>query len=98
MLYHDNNIVSYIAKLAYSCATSPIGRNMAYLRYQYDVNFTDSMSKCVSCIHQCFILSSERQSIINNARTLIQCLHGESFIEGFDYTMLDALLTYVCVN
>ena len=44
------NIVSYIAKLAYSCATYPIGRNMAYLHYQYNVNFTDSMSKmCIFC-------------------------------------------------
>ena len=44
MLNSTNPIVSYIGHLAKPNSSSPIGKNMAYLRYKYGILYTDILS------------------------------------------------------
>jgi len=89
MLQHENGIVASIGKMTLSCATSPMGKNMPYLHHSFDVCFTDSLSQCVNRVHSIAQICSEYQAIVNHVKSLLSCVQGESYIDGFYYEMLN---------
>ncbi len=98
MLQHENNIVASVGNMALSCATSPIGRNMSYLRHVFDVNFTESLSQCVNRVYRGTQICSEHELVVNHVQSIFSCLQGVSYIDGFDNEMLHILLTNLCVE
>ena len=101
-LYHtlqpENSTVVSIGKMALLSATS-MGRNMSYLRHNFDICCTDSLSQCVNRVHSIAQICSEYQAIVNHVKSLLSCAQGESYIDGFYYEMLNILLTgqVVCI-
>jgi len=47
MLQHEHSIIAFIDKMALSCATYPVGRNMSYLCDKFDIGLTDSFYRNV---------------------------------------------------
>ncbi len=98
ILQNDNNVVASIGKMALSCATSPIGRNMSYLRHMFDIRFTDSLSQCINRVYRRTQICSEYEIIVNHVKSLLSCIQGTSYIDGFDNGMINILLTNLCVE
>ena len=70
--------MAYISKMALSCATSPIGGNISYLRQNFDIRFTDSLSQCVNieCIVELrFALNTRLLSIMFNLYSALGKVH-----------------------
>jgi len=76
MLHNDNIIVSSVGKIALSCATSPIGRNMSYLRHMFDLNLNDSLSQCLKKLYNENEICFEHETVIYNIKSLLNCMHG----------------------
>ena len=98
MLQNGNNVVASIGKMALSCATSPIGRNMSYLRHMFDIRFTESLSQCINRVHRNTNICSEYKIIIDHVKSLLSCIQGTSYIDGFDNRMINILLTNLCIE
>ena len=61
MLNNTNNVISCISRLAnYSS-----GRNMSYLRFKYDVNFTDGLHVNLTRLNNAEFPDLTRQGLIN---------------------------------
>ena len=78
-----------------ACATSPMGRSMSYLRHNFDICFTNSLSQCVNRVYSRAEICSEYQAAVNPVKSLLSFVQGESYTDGFDYEMLNMLLTNI---
>jgi len=74
MLQHENSIVASIGKMALSCVSSPMGRNMSYLRHNFDICFTNSLSQCVNKVYGRAQICSEYQATVKHVKSLLSCV------------------------
>ena len=91
MLCSSNNIVSHIGNIAKCCATSPIGRNIAYLKYKYDINFDDKLYANVAGVRNAHNCTLYQQTLITN-KNLINVINCAYTIECFDADMVYSML------
>ena len=98
MLNSTNPIVSYIGHLAKSNSSSPIGKNMAYLRYKYGILYTDRLSCNINKILDVHTESNEQQAIISVVNDIIDISNKRCSLQGFPSSSLDSILHDVCVN
>ena len=96
ILQYENSIIGSMVKMALSRATFSMGRNMSYLCHNFDISFTDSLSQCFNRVHSRAQICSEYPTIVNDVKSLFSCVQGESYFDGFDYEMLNILLTNLC--
>jgi len=94
MLQHEISIVAYMGKMALSGAPSPMGRKMSYLRNNFDIWFTDSLSQYINMPQICF----GYQATVKYVKLLFSCVQGETCIDRFYYEMLNNLLTNLCID
>jgi len=67
MLQTSNRIVSYIGYIARSNANSPVGKNMSFLRFKYDVDFNDNLSCNSARVHKAHsVYTLYEHGFINN--------------------------------
>ena len=97
-MYSSNNeIVLYIVKSACLASNSPLGRNISYLRYKYDVNLNDNLSVNISRVNNAQSVSVERQGLINAAIDLFSARNSHDVLNGFTDDMINTMLTNVAV-
>ena len=93
MMNSPNNVVGHIAKIICSDATSPLGRNIAFLRHKYCVDIGNSAVSNAELIEGAHVISSEQQSLLTVVREMRGCT-----IDQFSTDMRNDILFYVCVN
>ena len=98
LLHSENSIVVTVGKMALSCATSPIGSNMAYLRHRFNINLIASLSRSVKRVYDGVQISSENQHVIDHIKSLFNCLQGTSSIDNFDNEMINIMLENLCTE
>ena len=99
MLHSSNQIVSYIGNTARSNANSPVGKNMSFLRYKYDVNFNDTLNCNISRVNNAHsVFTLYQQGLINNLNNLLSVRDDLVYIDGFDRDMIESLITDITCN
>jgi len=81
-----------------SCATYPIGRNMAYLRHRYNITFIESLSRSVKRVYDGVQISFENQHVIDHIKSVFNCLQGISSIDNVDNEMINIMLENLCTE
>jgi hypothetical protein len=76
MLNHSNKLVSYVGNMVKSCATSPVGANIAYLKYKYNINLNDKLPVNVARVINAQVFSPIKQGLIDNAKNLLNVKNG----------------------
>jgi len=92
MINSPNNVISVIGNIAKRCALSPIGKNIAYLKYKYNIHLCDKLCVNVARIRQLGKCNSHQQALLCNMQTLINVKNGLSSLEGFDTDMVESML------
>ena len=92
MLHSSNNIVSHIGNIAKCCANSPVGRNIAYMKYKYDINFDDKLSANVARVRNAQNCTLYQQALVYNMKNLINVKNCVYTLECFDADMVDSML------
>ena len=99
MLRSNNSIVSYIGRLAITNANSPIGRNVAYLRYKYSVDFMNAgVTDNIARVMDAQVFYMEKQGLINNLRNLLNVKNGIMYIDDIDDEMVNTLIASVACD
>ena len=99
-LNHCNHIVKKCSDIALRCALSPMGANIALLRYFYDVSFdrklhVDEQSICnLYKIHS----DSEQYATVGVLRDLINCRYGINVIDYYNYDDIIGIIDELCTN
>ena len=65
MLNNTNNVISCISRLANYSSKHALGANMSYLRFKYDVNFTDGLHVNLTRLNNVEFPDLTRQGLIN---------------------------------
>ena len=98
MLSSDNEIVQYMSSIALHNAQSPLGGKFAFYRYEYDINFVDSLSVNVQKILLRHKLDVEKQGTVYNICTLFDILKLECDLPGFENDQIQYMLNDLLVN
>ena len=98
MFNSTNPVVSYIAKLANCNGLSPIGRNMAYLRYKYNIMYSNKLNSNINKIIAAHTESNEHLSLASVVKDIIYFSTNMSYIEGFSSIMVEDILHHICTN
>ena len=95
MMLSTNNVVRLIAHQASENARSPIGSNMSYLKYKYNINFNDDVAVNIKRVYNNHVLSQEKLCLIDNVNNLIKVRSGSQIIDGFDIDMVEYMITAI---
>ena len=98
MLNNTNNVISCISRLANYSSNTPLGRNMSYLRFKYDVNFTDGLHVNLTRLNNVEFPDLTRQGIINVVTDMYFARNCTDKFPGFTDEMIETILYDVCVN
>ncbi len=98
MFNNSNRIVSYVGNIARSCATSPSGRNAAFLRYKFGVDFHSKLSCNIARVIDAHDLSLRQQGLINNICNLLSVRECTNTIDGFDTGMIQCLIDSIACD
>ncbi len=99
MLNSHNEVVSFVSHVAASNANSPIGRNVAILRYKYNVDFVySSLSHNIALVKNLHSLNLQQQGLVNNFCDLLLVKNGYKCIEHFDSEMINVLINSIACD
>ena len=98
MLNNTNNVISCISRLAIYSSNTPLGRNMSYLRFKYDVNFTDGLHVNLIRLNNVEFPDLTRQGLINVVTDMYFARNCTDKFPGFTDEMIETILYDVCVN
>ena len=98
MFASSNDIVTYIIKLACVSGNSPIGNNMSYLRYKYNVNFNDNVDANISRVRNSQLLNATQQGLVNAVFDLLYVREREMIIADFTDTMQEDIPYDITTN
>ena len=98
MLNNTNNVISCISRLANYSSNTPLGRNMSYLRFKYDVNFTDGLHVNLTRLNNVEFPDLTRQGLINVVTDMYFARNCTDKFPGFTDEMIETILYDVCVN
>ena len=88
----SNSIVSYFGIIAKCCATSPIGRNLSYLKYKYHIDLNNKIAANVKQIYNSHLCTPYQQSVVENVKNLLDVKNGVCDIDGFNSDMIKCML------
>ena len=85
--YHCNHIIKKCSDIALRCALSPMGANIALLRYLYDVSFDRKLHVNEQSICNLYKIhsDSEKYETVGVLRDLINCRDGINVIDYYNY-------------
>ena len=99
-LNHCNPIVKKFSDIALGCALSPMGANIALLRYLYDVSFDRKLLVNEQSICNFYKIhsDSERYATVGVLRDLINCRDGIHVIDYYNYDDITGIIDELCTN
>ena len=90
---------SFVSHTAALNANSYIGKNVAILRYKYNVDFvTLKLLNNVALVKKSHFLSLQQQGLVNNICDLLLDTNGVKCIDYHDDEMIDVLLNYIACD
>jgi len=93
MYHHVNPVVSFLARAASSCARSPLGHNISYLRYHCNINMDESVALNVKRIYCNNLLTHEKVALLNVYKELVS-----HTVCGFTSDMLNHITNDICTE
>ena len=99
-LNHCNPIVKKFSDIALRCALSPMGANIALLRYLYDVSFDRKLHVNEQSICNFYKIhsDSEKYATVGVLRDLINCRDGIHVIDYYNYDDITGIIDELCTN
>ena len=99
-LNHCNPIVKNFSDIALRCALSPMGANIALLRYLYDVSFDRKLHVNEQSICNFYKIhsDSEKYATVGVLRDLINCRDGIHVIDYYNYDDITGIIDELCTN
>jgi len=98
MCNSTNNTVSFLGHIARNCATLPLGGNMSYLRFKYNVNFEDVLSKNIARVIDAHYLTTYQKGIVNFVWEILNVKESIYDIPKFNDSLIDDILNSICIN
>ena len=88
------------ARIVLRCARSPMGANIALLRYFYDVSFDRKLRINEQVICKVYKLpnESEQSATVGVMRDLLNCRDGIYDIDYFSYDEITVIIDELCIN
>ena len=99
-LNHCNPIVNKFANIALRCARSPVGANIALLRYFYDVSFDRKLRINEQYICKVYKLpnDSDQNATVGVMRDLLNCRDGIYDIGYLNYVEITLIIDELCTT
>ena len=99
-LNHCNLVVKKFSDIALRCALSPMGANIARLRYLYDVSFYRKLHVNEQSICNLYNIhsDSEQYATVGVLRDLINCRDGINVIDYYNYGDISGIIDELCTN
>ena len=99
-LNHCNPIVKKFSNIALRCALSPMGANIALLRYFYNISFDRKLHINEQAICSLYKIhnDSEPFATVGVLRELINCRDGINGIDYFNHDEITGIIDELCTN
>ncbi len=98
MINSENDTVAFVGSLVRHNANSPIGRNVSFLKHNFNINLNETMFTNVALIFNAQPLCVERQSQFDNLINLMYVRNDELSLDGFENDMVDTMIDSILTD